>query len=239
MKECLWMFFLLLMIMISFFISFYILLWVFGLIVVLLFSSMFGVIKSSIIEVANILKNTICGQVFRSFGFYLGVFMNLIAALFLFLILMNVSGLVPYVFSLTSHLVVSFSLGFALWLALILSSCFYNTKSFIASLLPVGAPSFFNLFFNYCWNCWNWYSVYYFIGSVNCYMSAGHIVLSLVGNYFMSSDFTGFVSIFVLMFSLFTLFLNLELGWFKHMFFVYFILYSDDHPLKWMFGYMS
>nr|YP_009413686.1 ATP synthase F0 subunit 6 [Margarya oxytropoides]AQT38701.1 ATP synthase F0 subunit 6 [Margarya oxytropoides] len=226
MKECLWMSFLLLMIMISFFMSFYILLWAFGLIVVLLFSSMLWVTNASVTEVVNVLKDTISGQVFRYFGFYLGDFMNLIAALFLFLILMSLSGLVPYVFSSTSHLVVSFSLSFPLWLALILSDCFYNTSSFIASLLPVGAHSFLNPFL-------------IVVGSINCYMSAGHIVLSLVGNYFMSSDFTGFVSIFVLMFSLFTLFLNLELGWFKHMFFVYFILYSDDHPLKWMFGYMS
>nr|YP_009107338.1 ATP synthase F0 subunit 6 [Cipangopaludina cathayensis]AIU38943.1 ATP synthase F0 subunit 6 [Cipangopaludina cathayensis] len=226
MKECLWMSFLLLMTMISFFMSFYILLWAFGLILVLLFSSMLWVIDASVIEVMNVLKNTISSQIFRSFGFYLGDFMNLIAALFLFLILMNLSWLVLYVFSSTSHLAVSFSLSFPLWLALILSDCFYNTSSFIASLLPVGAPSFLNPFLTV-------------VGSINCYMSAGHIVLSLVGNYFMSSDFTGFVSIFVLMFSLFTLFLNLELGWFKHMFFVYFILYSDDHPLKWMFDYMS
>nr|YP_010225312.1 ATP synthase F0 subunit 6 [Cipangopaludina longispira]UDD73402.1 ATP synthase F0 subunit 6 [Cipangopaludina longispira] len=213
------------------FMSFYVLLWAFSLIVVLLFSSMFWVVDFPVIEVMNVLKNTIGNQIFRSFGFYLGGFANLITALFLFLVLMNLSGLVPYVFSSTSHLAVSFSLGFPLWLTLILSGCFYNVSSSIASLLPMGAPSFLNPFLVIV------ETVSIGVRSITlsvrliANMSAGHIVLSLIGNYLMCGIFTGFISAFFLIFSqlIYTVF-EFGIGLIQaYIFCLLIVLYSDDH----------
>lgn len=59
-------------------------------------------------------KDTISSQVFRSFGLNLGGFINIVAGLFVFLIFLNLRGLIPYVFSPTSHLAVSLSLGLPL-----------------------------------------------------------------------------------------------------------------------------
>ncbi|MCI3325494.1 F0F1 ATP synthase subunit A, partial [Escherichia coli] len=112
-------------------------------------------------------------------------------SLFLFLILINLSGLVPYVFSSTSHLVVSFSLGFPIWFALILSRFLYNTKFFIAILLPIGAPSILNPFLIIVETVSiNVRSITLSIRLI-ANISAGHIVLTLVGNYLIVSVFSG------------------------------------------------
>nr|YP_009422147.1 ATP synthase F0 subunit 6 [Cipangopaludina ussuriensis]ASR74853.2 ATP synthase F0 subunit 6 [Cipangopaludina ussuriensis] len=174
------------------FMSFYILLWILSLIIILLFSSTLWLANTSWIMAMNVLKSVISGQIFRSFGFYLGGFGHSIVSLFLFLILMNLNGLIPYVFSPTSHLVLSFSLGFPLWFALILSSFLYNVKFFIALLLPMGAPSLLNPFLIVVETISiNVRSITLSIRLI-ANMSAGHIVLALVGNYLMSSMFTGF-----------------------------------------------
>ena len=96
--------------------------------------------------VIHTFKDTITSQVFRSFGLNLGGFMNVIAGLFLFLIFLNLRGLIPYVFSPTSHLAVSLSLGFPLWLSLLVSGVFFSPSSVVAGLLPIGAPAALNPF---------------------------------------------------------------------------------------------
>lgn len=58
------------------------------------------------------LKQTIFSQVGRSLGMGLDGFVGLVAVLFTGIILMNLSGIIPYVFGVTRHLLLSFSLGF-------------------------------------------------------------------------------------------------------------------------------
>lgn len=66
--------------------------------------------------------------------------------LFFVLIIINLVGLVPYVFSVTRHLVFTLSFGFPLWLRLLLSGITYSPSSFVAGILPGGAPWWLNPF---------------------------------------------------------------------------------------------
>lgn len=214
------------------FMSFYILLWILRLITILLFSSTLWLTNNSWVIVINILKRVISEQIFRSFGFYLGGFVNLIVSLFLFLILINLSGLVPYVFSSTSHLVVSFSLGFPIWFALILSRFLYNTKFFIAILLPIGAPFVLNPFLIIVETVSiNVRSITLSIRLI-ANISAGHIVLTLVGNYFITGIFRGVFAAVILIFiqvayTIFEFGISLIQA---YIFCLLITLYSDDHP---------
>nr|ALR69333.1 ATP synthase F0 subunit 6 [Bemisia tabaci]ATJ03337.1 ATP synthase F0 subunit 6 [Bemisia tabaci] len=68
------------------------------------------------------------------------VSMFLFTSLFLFILFMNVLGLVPYVFSCSAHLVFSISFGFPFWMAFIFLSWFnFNIKVF-SHLVPLGTP---------------------------------------------------------------------------------------------------
>nr|UVW93560.1 ATP synthase F0 subunit 6 [Rivularia auriculata] len=214
------------------FMSFYFLMWVYSFVVIVLFSSSLWVSNMSWIWVINIMKDTISGQIFRSFGINLGGFLNLITGLFLFLIFVNLSGLIPYVFSPTSHLVVSFSLGFPLWLSLILSGVSHNLSSVVASLLPMGAPFLLNPFLVII------ETVSIMVRSITlsvrliANMSAGHIVLTLIGNYLMAGVFSSVISMFVLglvqvLYTVFEFGISLIQA---YIFCLLITLYSDDHP---------
>ena len=176
------------------FMSMYILIWVFRLVTILIFSSNYWVAYPRGIGFINIFKVTARAQIFRSFGLNLGGFMNLITALFLFLIFINLSGLIPYVFRPTRHLAISLSLGLPLWLSLIISGFFFfNPTSVIASLLP--APAALNPFLVIIETDRILVRPITLSVRLTANIRAGHIVLNLIGNYltarfFISSIFS-------------------------------------------------
>jgi len=73
-------------------------------------------------------------------GGYYSYFTSMILPFFLFLLLLNSFGLLPYVFTPTSHLI--FPLGFALsfWLGFFLFSLRDSPQSFLSHLVPLGTP---------------------------------------------------------------------------------------------------
>jgi len=121
--------------------------------------------------------------------------MNLITALFLFLFCINLSGLIPYVFRPTRHLAISLSLGLPLWLSLIISGILFNPTSVIASLLPVGAPAALHPFLVIIETVRILVCPITLSVRLTANIRAGHIVLTLIGNYltarfFISSIFS-------------------------------------------------
>lgn len=61
-------------------------------------------------------------------------------SLFLFIIYNNLIGLLPYVFTATSHLAMTLSLAFPLWVSFIIYGWFNHTKHILAHLVPLGTP---------------------------------------------------------------------------------------------------
>nr|ATZ70009.1 ATP synthase F0 subunit 6 [Conus calhetae]ATZ70021.1 ATP synthase F0 subunit 6 [Conus calhetae] len=215
------------------FMSFYILMWFFSIVMIVLFSSSFWLVHPRWNSFMNLFKDTASSQVFRSFGLNMGGFINLITGLFLFLILMNMSGLIPYVFSTTSHLVVSLTLGMPLWLTMIISAMVYNPGSIVAGLLPMGAPAPLNPFLVLIETVSIMVRPITLSVRLTANMSAGHIVLTLIGNYLTAGLFiSSFFSIFLLLLIqiLYTVF---EFGISliqAYIFCLLITLYSDEHP---------
>nr|ART64891.1 ATP synthase subunit 6 [Cerithidea sinensis] len=215
------------------FLSMYGLVWAFSLFIVLLFSSSFWVSNPSWMEVIYLFKETITSQVFRSFGVNLGSFMGLISGLFLLLIFMNLAGLVPYVFSATSHLAVSFSLGFPLWLSLIISGAVYMPSSTIAALLPMGAPAPLNPFLVLIETVSIMARPITLSVRLMANMSAGHIVLTLIGNYLTASmfSFPSFTMLSLVSIQIFYTIFEFGISVIQaYIFCLLITLYSDEHP---------
>lgn len=61
-------------------------------------------------------------------------------SLFLFIMYNNLLGLLPYVFTATSHLAITLSLAFPLWISFIIYGWFNHTKHILAHLVPLGTP---------------------------------------------------------------------------------------------------
>lgn len=170
---------------------------------------------------------------FRSFGINLGGFINIVTGLFLFLIVMNLSGLIPYVFSPTRHLAVSLSLGIPLWLTLIVSAVFFNPRSVVAGLLPMGAPAPLNPFLVVIETVSILVRPITLSVRLTANIRAGHIVLALIGNYltarfFMSSLFSILVLLSIqILYTVFEFGISLIQA---YIFCLLITLYSDEHP---------
>nr|QKI32118.1 ATP synthase F0 subunit 6 [Nassarius granifer] len=215
------------------FMSLYVLMWIFSLVTIVLFSSFYWVMSPRWLSIVSTFKDTASSQVFRSFGINMGGFVNIITGLFLFLILMNMSGLIPYVFSPTSHLAVSLSLGLPLWLTLIVSAIFYNPSSVVAGLLPMGAPAPLNPFLVIIETVSIMVRPITLSVRLTANMSAGHIVLTLIGNYLTASFFMSSIFSMLLLLSIQVLYTIFEFGISliqAYIFCLLITLYSDEHP---------
>nr|APH08738.1 ATP synthase F0 subunit 6 [Glyphostoma sp. JEU-2016] len=215
------------------FMSFYLLMWLFSLITVFLFSSSYWVMSPRWNTFINLFKETASSQIFRSYGMNMGGFMNIVSGLFLFLIVMNLCGLIPYVFSATSHLAVSLSLGLPLWLSLIVSAVFFNPSSVVAGLLPMGAPAPLNPFLVIIETVSIMVRPITLSVRLTANMSAGHIVLTLIGNYLTASFFLSSVFSMLILLSIQVLYTVFEFGISliqAYIFCLLITLYSDEHP---------
>nr|QTT61112.1 ATP synthase F0 subunit 6 [Anentome sp. YY-2021] len=214
------------------FMSMYMLMWIFSLFIMVLFSSVYWVMSPRWLSMISIFKDTASSQIFRSFGIKMGGFINVVTALFLFLIFMNLSGLIPYVFSSTSHLVVSLSLGLPFWLSLIISAIFFNPGSVIAGLLPMGAPAALNPFLVIIETVSIMVRPVTLSVRLTANMSAGHIVLTLVGNYLTTSIFLSMFSmVFLFMIQVLYTIFEFSISLIQaYIFCLLITLYSDEHP---------
>nr|YP_009512507.1 ATP synthase F0 subunit 6 [Chicoreus torrefactus]AXJ93061.1 ATP synthase F0 subunit 6 [Chicoreus torrefactus]QUL61400.1 ATP synthase F0 subunit 6 [Chicoreus asianus] len=215
------------------FMSLYILMWMFSLLTIILFSSSYWVLGPRWSSIILSFKDIGSSQVFRSFGMNLGGFINIVTGLFLFLIVMNLSGLIPYVFSPTSHLAVSLSLGMPLWLTLIVSAVFFNPSSVVAGLLPMGAPAPLNPFLVVIETVSILVRPITLSVRLTANMSAGHIVLALIGNYLTASFFMSSLFSMLVLLSIQILYTVFEFGISliqAYIFCLLITLYSDEHP---------
>nr|YP_010303575.1 ATP synthase F0 subunit 6 [Quasilineus sinicus]QXO02047.1 ATP synthase F0 subunit 6 [Quasilineus sinicus] len=180
----------------------------------------------------DVLSSFMWDQVSRGRGANLCGFGGFVSSLMVFLLVMNLSGLLPYVFSNTSHLIVTFGLASVLWLSLIVSSVFYNFGSFVAVLLPAGAPSVLNPFLVLV------ETVSLIVRPVTlsvrlaANMGAGHIVLSLLGSYLSAGIFVYSFYVVVSMVFIDVFYFLFEVGICliqSYIFFLLLNLYADEH----------
>lgn len=64
----------------------------------------------------------------------------LLLGLFIFVLLLNIIGLIPYVFTITAHISFTFSLALPLWLGFVIFRLRKNTNHFLRHLVPLRTP---------------------------------------------------------------------------------------------------
>nr|YP_010349984.1 ATP synthase F0 subunit 6 [Clithon lentiginosum]UOH96854.1 ATP synthase F0 subunit 6 [Clithon lentiginosum]URF21495.1 ATP synthase F0 subunit 6 [Clithon lentiginosum] len=217
----------------SVFLSAYVFVWTITLVLLLSFNSGYWLSGSRFSQTIMTPKSVIFSQISRSLGKSLGGFTSLLSGLFVFLIVFNLAGLIPYVFSATSHLAVTLSLGFPLWLSLIVSGVAFNPTSVAASLLPAGAPAALNPFLVIVETVSICVRPITLSVRLAANMSAGHIVLGLIGVYLSASVFVFPVTAMGLLVAVQVLYFMFEVGVSliqAYIFSLLVTLYSDEHP---------
>nr|YP_010341082.1 ATP synthase F0 subunit 6 [Lepas anatifera]UNZ93956.1 ATP synthase F0 subunit 6 [Lepas anatifera] len=91
---------------------------------------------------SGLMINEILYTILKEFVPLFKSYKNLIffITIFLFILVNNLFGLMPYTFTSTSHLAVSLSLAMSLWLSFMLYGWVNNTKHMFAHLVPLGTP---------------------------------------------------------------------------------------------------
>ena len=172
-------------------------------------------------------------QTSRTFRLHIKGFSSTLCSLFIILIILNLMGLLPYVFRTSSHLFITLVLGLPLWLRLLIRAAIYAPKSFTAHLLPRGAPEWLNPFLVITESLRILVRFITLSFRLAANISAGHILLGLMGIASSSSIFSSITS--------FSRLITIQVGYIifeigicliqAYIFCLLLSLYSDDHPL--------
>lgn len=159
---------------------------------------------------------------------------SILGPLFILLIIVNLTGLLPYAFSLSSHVLFSFSFGIPIWLMIILSALKFDSPSFLAHLLPAGSPTWLNPFLVLIETLRNLLRPITLSLRLAANIRAGHIILTLASTFLISSIITfNITSTATLMFicSFYSIFEIAICIIQAYIFCLLLSLYTDDHPL--------
>nr|YP_010946990.1 ATP synthase F0 subunit 6 [Sorineuchora bivitta]WGO57747.1 ATP synthase F0 subunit 6 [Sorineuchora bivitta] len=103
-------------------------------------------------------------------------------SLFSIIMINNFMGLFPYVFTSTSHLVMTLSIALPLWLTYMLYGWVYNTQHMLAHTVPQGTPPILMPFMVCIETISNLIRPLTLAVRLAANMIAGHLLLTLLGN---------------------------------------------------------
>nr|AVJ52345.1 ATP synthase F0 subunit 6 [Urolabida menghaiensis] len=102
--------------------------------------------------------------------------------LFMFILMNNTMGLLPYVFTSSSHMTFTLALALPLWVSFMLFGWMNNTKHMLAHMVPNGTPSVLMPFMVMIETISNLIRPGSLAVRLTANMIAGHLLMSLLGN---------------------------------------------------------
>nr|ATD53054.1 ATP synthase F0 subunit 6 [Clovia sp. EMHAU-2015-Zz052918] len=113
----------------------------------------------------------------------------LFITLFIFILFNNVMGLLPYVFTSSSHLIFTLSLALPLWMMLMIFGWLNYTKKMFCHLIPLGTPPLLMPFMVLIETSSNIIRPGSLAVRLTANMIAGHLLMSLLGNMALNLNF--------------------------------------------------
>lgn len=163
-------------------------------IIILLLSIYWGTFSRSS-NLFSPLKSIIIDQLSRTYSKILKGLRIILSALFLTLVRINLIGLIPYTFGLSSHIIFTFIFGFPLWLRIIISRFAFSFKKARAHLLPDGAPDWLNPFLVIIETIRVSVRPLTLSFRLAANITAGHIVLTLIRSFTIKGSYINFISL--------------------------------------------
>nr|ANJ70658.1 ATP synthase F0 subunit 6 [Stenus clavicornis] len=106
----------------------------------------------------------------------------LFISLFSMILMNNFIGLFPYIFTSSSHIVMTFSLSLPLWLSFMMFGWYNNYTHMLSHLIPQGTPSILMPFMVCIETISNFIRPGTLAVRLSANMIAGHLLLTLLGN---------------------------------------------------------
>nr|YP_010626159.1 ATP synthase F0 subunit 6 [Dybowskyia reticulata]WBK02995.1 ATP synthase F0 subunit 6 [Dybowskyia reticulata] len=133
-----------------------------------------------------IIYNTITKKLHEEFKLLLGSKSEgmtlMMISLFTFILINNFMGLMPYIFTSSSHLTFSLAMALPLWLSMMIFGWFNNTNYMFAHLVPNGTPIILMPFMVLIETISNIIRPGSLAVRLTANMIAGHLLMSLLGN---------------------------------------------------------
>lgn len=118
-----------------------------------------------------------------SMGFLNKGVAKIIGSVFMVVCFFNLFALFPFIFSLTSHITITFPLSFSFWLIIILFSWSNFMYNFLSHLIPVGTPVSLMSFMVIVELVRNLIRPVALTFRLTANMMAGHLLISLIGRF--------------------------------------------------------
>nr|QBZ38138.1 ATP synthase F0 subunit 6 [Muirodelphax atratus] len=154
--------------------------WIMLMLMMLMLPNKFWFIESRNSMIKNLLKNFVEKEM--KFIYFNNQFINNMKTMFIFILIMNLSGLTPYVFTPSSHLSISLALGLPIWLSLMTFSWTKFTNLMFAHLLPLSTPTPIAPFMILVESLSNLIRPLSLSVRLTANMIAGHLLMTLLGN---------------------------------------------------------
>nr|AVJ52332.1 ATP synthase F0 subunit 6 [Orsilochides guttata] len=134
----------------------------------------------------NLLMTSITNKLHEEFKMLLGSGSKgmtlLMISLFMFILTNNAMGLLPYMFTSSSHLVFTMTLALPLWLSIMLFGWINHTNHMFTHLVPMGTPAVLMPFMVLIETISNLIRPGSLAVRLTANMIAGHLLMSLLGN---------------------------------------------------------
>nr|YP_010478402.1 ATP synthase F0 subunit 6 [Nesophrosyne maritima]UVI59846.1 ATP synthase F0 subunit 6 [Nesophrosyne maritima] len=106
----------------------------------------------------------------------------LLVSMFMFMLTMNVMGLLPYVFTSPAHISCSLAIALSMWMSLMLYGWINHTNKMFVHLLPIGTPTLLMPFMVLIESISNLIRPGSLAVRLTANMIAGHLLMSLLGS---------------------------------------------------------
>lgn len=113
----------------------------------------------------------------------------IITSLFIFILINNIIGLLPYIFTSSRHLIFTITIALPLWLRIILYGWINNTNHIFSHLLPIGTPTLLIPFIVIIETISNIIRPGRLSVRLTANIIAGHLLIRLLGNNSIESNY--------------------------------------------------
>nr|YP_010478445.1 ATP synthase F0 subunit 6 [Orosius sp.]UVI59889.1 ATP synthase F0 subunit 6 [Orosius sp.] len=111
----------------------------------------------------------------------------LLTSIFMYILCMNIMGLLPYVFTASAHLCFSAGLAMSMWVSIMMYGWINKTNYMFMHLVPIGTPSVLMPFMVMIESISNLIRPGSLAVRLSANMIAGHLLMSLLGNNLVSN----------------------------------------------------
>nr|YP_011036710.1 ATP synthase F0 subunit 6 [Xestocephalus iguchii]WRK21314.1 ATP synthase F0 subunit 6 [Xestocephalus iguchii] len=127
----------------------------------------------------------------------------MVLSMFIFILTNNIMGLMPYIFTASSHMLFSLSLALPMWTSLMIYGWMNKTNKMLKHLIPMGTPSILIPFMVMIETISNLIRPGSLAVRLSANMIAGHLLMVLLGNNTLSPMMMSMTMMIIMMLILF------------------------------------